>query len=247
MKLLCIAAAAATMSFATPSYSVSLTLTDVDGIWSSSRPTIDGLGSSEICWGRPAETLRSGYNFTSSPTPFQIEDQREFVIGQFSHENFPVYGTFLQSANLQVQFSIARSSTPITSTFAFNHLETLNTPSRGSLCQNGEANLTGLNASGCADRVTATLNREQSESFVADGVSYVLDILGFRKDGELLTNFWTEENLSNGAELVAIFRVADVTPVDTDPEPEISEVPLPASGMLILVGLASLAAMRRRL
>lgn len=241
MKLLCmIAAAAASMSFATPVLSATLTVTDINGVWSSSVPAVDGRGTNEIRWGRPAETRRSGYNFTSSATPFEIEDQRQFVIGHFSHENFPVFGSFLQSANLQVQFSIVRSDTPIISTFAFNHLETLNTPRRGSQCQNGEANLTGLNASGCADRVTATLNREQTESFEIDGVPYVLDILGFRRDGELLTNFWTEENLSNGADLVAIFRVDEGTPV-------VSEVPLPASGLLILVGLASLAAARRRL
>lgn len=130
-----------------------------------------------------------------------------------------------------MQFFVVGANRPRTSTFSFSHLETLNTPLGGGLCASGEVVGAGLIASGCADRVTATLNREQSETLEIDGVSYVLDILGFRRDGELLTNFGTQKNLSNGAELLAIFRVEEGTPT-------VSEIPLPAIGLLVLVGLA---------
>ncbi len=232
-----LAAAVAALCFAAPAFAASLTLTDIDGDWSSSSPTVEGLGTSEIRWGEPAVRRQSGYNFTSSATPFTVQDQSRFVVGEFVHDNFPVFGPFLQSANLRVQFSIVGVDRPITSTFQFFHNETLNDPS-GDRCPNGEMNGTGLNVSGCADSVTATLNREQSESFVIDGVTYVLDILGFQSEGETLTNFWTQENLSNSAELVAIFRVLDGEPVP--------EIPLPASGVLLLISLTALGLTRRR-
>lgn len=232
-----LATAAGIVCFATSAMAASLTVTDIQAQWSSSRPTVSGLGTDQIRWGRPAETKQSGYNFTSSDVPFSVQDQNEFVIGTFSHENFPVFGSFLRSANLTVQFSVVGVSQPITSTFSFTHLETLNTPS-GPLCQNGEANGVGVNASGCADRVTATLNPDKSETFVIDGVTYELDIFGFRRDGVKFTEFWTEENKSNEAKLIAIFNVLDVE------EPNV--VPLPAAGWLLLFGLASLGLLRRK-
>lgn len=232
-----LAAAAGLLCVGASAMAASLTVTDIQAAWSSSTPTVDGLGTDKIRWGRPAEDNRSGYNFTSSDVPFTVEDQNEFVIGTFSHENFPVFGSFLQSANLTVQFSVVGVAQAITSTFSFTHLETLNTPS-GPLCQNGEANLTGVNASGCADKVTATLNPDQSETFVIDGVTYELDILGFQRDGEKFTDFWTEENRSNEAQLIAIFNVLDLE------EPQV--VPLPAAGWLLLLGFVSLGVLRRR-
>ncbi len=66
-----------------------------------------------------------------------------------------------------------------------------------------------------------------------------MDILGFHYDGDLLTDFWTVENEVNSAELVAVFRILE------GQEPPVSEVPLPASGLLLLGGLAGLFAKRR--
>ena len=232
-----LAAAAGMMCMATSAMAVSLTVTDIQASWSSSTPLVDGLGTNQIRWGDPAETMQSGYNFTSSDVPFSVEEQNEFVIGTFSHENFPVFGTFLRSANLSVQFSLTGVLQPITSTFSFIHNETVNDPLSGN-CPNGEANGVGVNAAGCADKVTATLNREQSESFVIDGETYVLDILGFQREGEKFTDFWTEENRTNAADLIAIFRLDDSEP----PSP----IPLPAAGWLLLAGFASLGLLRRR-
>lgn len=232
-----IAAAAVIFGTAAPAMAASLTLTDIQAEWSSSTPTVDGIGTKEIRWGRPAEQRQSGYNFASSETPFSVEDQSEFVIGTFTHENFPVFDQLLEAANLAVQFAIVGVDRPITSTFAFVHQETFNNPVGGA-CADGGANGTGVNLAGCADKVTATLNREQSESFDIGGVTYVLDILGFQRQGETLTDFWTQESQSNSADLVAVFRVEEGVPVP--------EVPLPASGILILMGLSTLVLVRRR-
>lgn len=226
--------------FSAPAFAASLTLTDVAGIWSSSSPQVDGLGSREIRWGTPAGAGQSGYNFSSSETPFTVQDQTEFVIGTFSHENYPIIGTSLESADLSVSFSVLGVSGPITSTFSFLHNETRN-DGIGGICANGQRLSSSLNSAGCADHVTATLNRGQSEAFSIDGESYVLDILGFRRGGATLTDFWTRENQSNSAELIASFRV-----VDLELDPPLSEVPLPASGLLLFGALAAFAVGRKR-
>ena len=238
MRSICsIVAAAAMLSLASPAISASLKVTDISAAWSSTTPRVDGIGSPEIRWGRPAETRRSGYNFTSTSIPFEVQDQSQFVIGQFKHENFPVFETFLRAANLAVEFSVVGISEPIRSVFAFSHLETLNDPGN-TRCPNGAANGVGVNIAGCADRVRATLNREHSDTVEIGGVTYVFDVIGFQRSGATLTDFWTEENRSNSAELVAIFRVVEDEPI--------SEVPLPASGTLALAALASLISVRRR-
>lgn len=237
-----LAVLAVAAGLAAPAAAAPLTITYVDGIWENASPVVSGGGTNEIRWGDSAGWGQSGYNFDSSAVPFDAEEDTAFVLGTFEHLNFPVYGTFLQSVDLAVEFMIDGVADPITSVFSFAHWETLN--NQGGTCTsgNGGSNWSGVNVNGCADRVTATLNLGQSEIFQIDGISYVLDILGFQYDGALMSAFWTTERETNVAELVAIFRTVDgEVPPDTPPE-----VPLPASGLLLLGGLAGLIAARRR-
>jgi len=235
--------ATAALCVAGPAAAASLTITSISGIWSSSTPTVSGIGSEDISWGVPAETRKSGYSFDHAATPVTVESDSDFVIGTFTHNNFPIRGSFLQSANLRVTLEIAGLANPIVSVFSFLHDETPNSPAR---CRNGEANAQGVNANGCADLVTATLNQGRSEVFSIDGVNYVLDIMGFQYLGQKLTDFWTTENQSNAAQLLAVFST-EVEQPGPGPDPETpSEVPLPASALLLLAGLGALPLLRRK-
>lgn len=228
------AAVAASLAF--PSVSNALTITAIDGAWQNSNPTVAGEGTSQIRWGVSAGFGQSGYDFNAATTDMDVDAGEMFVLGTFDHRNMPVYGPFLDKVDLAVSFSIQGVSGAISSLFSFEHLETLNAQSN---CDNGQRWGVGVNVNGCADRVNATLNLGKSESFEIDGVSYVMDILGFQYDGSLMTDFWTVEKRINSAQLLAMFRV-----LQGQEEPP-SEVPLPASGLLLLAGVAGLALKRR--
>ena len=215
-----------------------LTVTSVEGAWQNASPGVFGEGTSQIRWGTQWRGYDlSGYDFSATPTNFEAYQEESFVLGTFNHLNFPVTGTFLQSVDLAISFTIGGLSDAITSVFSFEHIETLNNQRR--FCENGGRNRTGININGCADKVSATLNLGQSESFVINDVTYVMDVLGFHQGIELMTDFWTAENAVNSAELVAVFRILE------GQEPPVSEVPLPASGLLLLGGLVGLFAKRR--
>ncbi|NNE87820.1 MAG: VPLPA-CTERM sorting domain-containing protein [Silicimonas sp.] len=230
-----LSAITAALCLAAPVSAASLTIDGVDGIWSTSQPVVNGIGSTELRWGTPArgQPRQSGYDFVASQTPFEVEDGRSFVLGTFTHLNFPITGVLLEAADLAVSFVIAGVEGEIQTTFSFNHFETYNEATR---CADGGANGVGANVNGCADNVLATLNEAKSEVFELDGVIYQLDISGFQYDGRLFQSFWTQEDRANSAELIAVFNVVDT----------ISEVPLPASGLFLLGGLGAFAMQRKR-
>ncbi len=65
------------------------------GVWPSmtaSPPELGGLGTSNVRWGVPAGGGgQSGYRFAGSSVEV-LTDGTEFVLGTFTHDNFPVYG-----------------------------------------------------------------------------------------------------------------------------------------------------------
>lgn len=237
----------ATLGLVTPAMSASLSLNTIDGEWQNASPSVSGEGTNQIRWGTPVYTTdglfysrlsyllnngqQSGYNFDASGD-MVVEEETTFVLGTFTHLNYPIRDTLLRSVDLSLSFMVEGVADAITSVFSFDHWETHN---EAVVCANGDGQGIGRNnTNGCADRVTATLNEAMSETFMIDGVTYILDITGFLHEGELMTDFWTLENASNEALLVGSFRVVP------------SEVPLPASGLLLLGGLAGLAMARRR-
>jgi hypothetical protein len=237
----------ATLALSAPAMSASLSLNSIDGEWQNPSPSVSGEGTSQIRWGDPARSTdgpfyaqlgylldggqQSGYNFDASPD-MVVEDDTTFVLGTFTHLNFPIRGTLLESVDLSISFMVEGVAEAITSVFSFDHWETHN---EADVCADGDGQGEGRNNSnGCADRVTATLNEALSEMFTIDGVTYVLDITGFLHEGELMTEFWTLENATNEALLIGSFQVVP------------SEVPLPATGLLLLGGLAGMAMTRRR-
>lgn len=223
-----------------PSLASALTVTSIEGVWQNASDGVSGEGTSDIRWGRPAGQGQSGYSFNAAGTSLETVPDTSFVLGTFSHLNFPVYGPFLERVDLAVSFTIEGLSSAFTSVFSFSHDETLNDAAR---CASGAAGV-GVNVNGCADHVMATLNERKSESFTLDGVEYVLDVSGLQHEGALMTDFWTVENAENSAQLLAEFRVVGG---ENPPPPPPPEVPLPASGWLLLAAVAGLMAKGRRL
>ncbi len=245
-----IAAGAATIALAHPA--AAITITSVNGVWESadvSRGSADGLGTNAILWGKaPNGADQSGYTFDSAQAPISTNVDELFNLGTFTHSNKPIYtdGPTLNSADLAISFTITGSIETYRSVFSFNHNET---PNDARVCANGQTQSATVNANGCADKVSVALNEGASEGFFVDGLEYVLDISAFFFDNALLDTFWTTEKAENSAELHASYRLisSDTPPEEGSPfdDESPSEVPLPASGLLLLGAIAGLVMKRR--
>ena len=245
-----LAAVAATFAIAHPASAV--TITSVTGLWESvnvSGGNASGVGTQSILWGNaPRGGGQSGYSFEGAQTPISTNVDDPFQLGTFTHLNNPIYanGPILNDADLAISFTIAGSDQTYRSVFEFDHSET---PNKATICADGQSISAAINSNGCADSVTAVLNQDASQGFFVEGLEYVLDISGFLFDGTLLDTFWTQEQSENVAGLQASYRlISDDTPPQLDPPFDgetPSEVPLPATGFLLLGALAGLAVKSR--
>lgn len=199
-----------------------------------------GAGTSAITWGFPQTAAgKSGYTFASAATPVTLTSGTDFALGTFTHRNNPIDASpdRFTGATLQLSydFLIDGSNYSLTRDYRFSHWET---PNESSICADGGTRGTGVNVNGCADRVQITSNPAGAETVTIGGVRYTFNITGFAgldNEGGIPT-FWTKEAANNKAGLSGVFEEY------IEPAP----VPLPASGMLLLGGLAGLAALRRR-
>jgi len=91
-----------------------------------------------------------------------------FKVGTFTHNNFPIYGTTLDFATLNVSLSL--DSITQNFSFIFDHLETLNVGP----CE-------GEGVTICPDRVTFP-NATSSQTVVLGGIAYNLTLTGFLRD-----------------------------------------------------------------
>lgn len=251
-------AAAAAMSFGGigAAFAATIDVSSVNGSWSSTDPSnppgLVGLNTNAVSWGTPLGSQKSGYSFVGAAAG-QIETGTDFDLGTFTHNNFVIAaGTSIKGAGLSVivNLMIGGVSQAVNTVFDFKHLESPNTPARGRACADGGRYGVGVNASGCADRVTITNNAASQQTFDIDGLQYILEITGFTRAGQLFSAFWTEENKSNSAMLRARFTLVGSNGGGNGGgnggEPIPSPVPLPAAGWMVLTGLGALVAARAR-
>ncbi len=188
-------------------------------------PRLAGMDTSQVSWGRPANRARrqSGYRFVGQTLPLP-QDGQEFVLGTFTHNNFPIYSMRYNrfSINLQVSVVLDEGGLKRNFNFTFNHFET---PNRGSRQEQ-------------ADQVSLTSIRA-TETVELHGETYAIEIVGFKQDGQITHQFTSFENAANSAVIVAkLIKLAQPKPEPTSPampeptpepavEPDPSEKPDP--------------------
>ena len=169
------------------------------GVWPSinaALPGLNGLGTSNVKWGVPAGGGQSGYRFAGS-TVEVLTDGTEFVLGTFTHDNFPVYGFQPNQFDVDLRVNVAFNNGALLRDFSFrfHHTETPNVwPAPQDLVD------------------LPTL--QSPETVELDGEEYALVIAGFKQGGQIVTRFVSEENGSNSADIVAKLQLI-VKPIQT--------------------------------
>lgn len=226
------------------------------GTWQNATPSgiasynQNGTASPEVRWGTPSgQPNKSGYDFDAVTTPLSVtlppNPTGAFDLGTFTHLNYPIAsGTSITGIQLKLTAGISISNDGITYvpqglfdfTYDFEHWET---PNGADPCANGGAQGSGVNANGCADRVTFKTNLASTQFFTVGSEEYAVRILGFQEaGGNPMSAFWTMENKSNVATLKA--DIASRSIIEQG-------VPEPMTLALFGTGLAALGlALRRR-
>ncbi|MFV0475177.1 MAG: THxN family PEP-CTERM protein [Pikeienuella sp.] len=182
-----------------------------------------------LLWGNGGQ--QSGYVFDATmPGPVA---SNPFLLGDFTHNNFPITGATLSSADLKLSVNVTvvsdsgvAQTVDLAPTYTVNHNETPNT---ASTCSGDSVP--------CDDIVTFGNIWDGSATVTVDGVEYSFVLAGFSQDGgaTLVDAFRTIEGQSNTAGLWASFSTAPV-----------SAVPLPAAGFMLLGAMGGLGALRLR-
>ncbi len=229
---------AALIACAAPAQAATVVFDTITSTWSAASGANvstngNGTPTSSASWGTPAERngKKSSYSFASiSPVNAVIGapgDYGPFQIGTFTHNNWPITGDSITSIKLSISTKIiidGISQGIRTFDYMFSHLETPNdVPGYNGTCANGQKENANINSNGCADRVKVNF-LNTSEMFNVDGNLYTLDITGFLNAGQPVTDFWTKEEKSNSAQLLASIKMVG------------SAVPEPSTWAMMILG-----------
>lgn len=162
------------------------------GTWSdisTSLPRLTGINTNQLGWGMPvgSDNRQSSYRFVGNTLPLKL-DGSEFVLGTFTHNNFPIqlYATNRFTVKLNVNVTFDEGGYNRNFSFTLAHLETPNVGNRRQQ----------------ADRVTLS-SVESSDALVINGESYMVEIVGFKQDNQIAREFISYENEANSAVMVA--------------------------------------------
>ncbi|MFK0730556.1 MAG: THxN family PEP-CTERM protein [Gloeotrichia echinulata GP01] len=186
------------------------------GTWTSAVGTqspIGGIGTNQISWGTAATgNGQSGYNFTGESNVTAPLNGSSFLLGTFTHFNWPITGNTLANANLGVNFTGAFNKT---FNFAFSHNETPNNVP-GTVCP-----ATPGYSEPCPD-VVSIPSLSSTELVSIGGFDYNLTIEGFKPDASSspVSQFITIEQRANSAGLYGkLVQVQATPPSPNVPEP----------------------------
>lgn len=190
-------------------------------------------GKEFIRWGDPAnhKNRQSAYSFKGVQPLEDIQVGKAFNLGSFTHYNNVISssGGAVDSADLTVRLDFDGIIPAKDFQYTFNHEETLN----AGTC---EYNLSGDHVP-CADRVTwENAIDDQEFEFEYNGYDYVLEIAGFRRDGDsgIVDEFITTEHQANNAFLMGLIK--HIAPPD---QPAAVPEPAAALGLLAFGAVAS--------
>ena len=257
MKLKVAAAGLAASLFVSAASAATLNIGSIDSEFSgvvggtSVSTTTAASGNSAVSWGTPHSSgngLQSGYEMDVTGAPASVMDEEEFEIAEFTHNNEVINaGTSITQVSLDITLDLSvdfddgsgfQDLGEETFSFVIDHNETPNNPSSG-ICEPNGSSRDGdpLNANGCADVVDIS-GVVGSNTVIVGEYEFTLNIIGFLDpdSGEFSQSFFSMEQNSNTRIILASFTVNRIT----------TEVPLPASGLLLIGGLAGIGVLRRR-
>ncbi|MGK5532645.1 choice-of-anchor K domain-containing protein [Streptomyces sp. URMC 129] len=177
------------------------------GTWLPPRANASqfSVNGEDIKWGAVADSVKSGYTFHGGPVPVRV-DGTEFVLGTFTHHNFPIPPLPQDQFDLRLAVNVSfDDGKEVDFVLRFHHYETPN------------------QSANPQDLVDLPVVHPPQQVVTVDGASYKVLITGFRQGKKILHQFVSEENGSNSADIYALFtpdppltllHISDVRPVD---------------------------------
>lgn len=210
-----------------PAHAVSFTINNITGTWDNVQGTsiFNGTDTNQVRWGSAATTAgQSGFNFQSASSLVSVASGSNFVLGELTHLNVPIWGGTAASG-VDLDLSMAIDGVLHSFNYSFLINETPNTA--------GNCPVFQISNTPCDDKIDFT-SPFSTTTFQKNGFNYSLELLGFSRtvDGlSPVSSFITEERKASSAFLVA--RVVK------DSNNDVS-VPEPTSALaILLIGLAT--------